>query len=138
MIVASREGRAFLAKAWKGDTPGGGAGFTVHLFTNDFTPTPSSNNGDFTEATFDGYAGVGRTYSTTTGPTLDGDDQQVRMGGDYFAFNCTGSPQTVYGWYLTDDTSSAWLLADKYDVPHVLEVGSAHHVFIDPKVGQCG
>lgn len=34
------------------------AGATVHLYTNDYTPTPQSVVGDFTEATFTGYAAV--------------------------------------------------------------------------------
>jgi len=138
MIVASRAGRAFLAKALKGENPGGSGGFAVHLFVNDITPVPATPLVSFTEASFGSYALVGRTYGTTTGPTLDGDDQQVRMGGDFFEFNCTSAPETVYGWYLTDDASGEWLLADKYDTPHVLEVGAVHRVFIDPKVGQCG
>lgn len=73
---------------------------SLRLFTNNFTPDPTSTFFDFVEASFPGYAfqplnarfgvplGIGTGYYQSQTPL--------------FRFNCTGaSAQVVYGWYIT-------------------------------------
>lgn len=137
-MVATRAGRALCAKVLKGEAPAGGADWRVRLFTNDFNPTTTSVLADFTEATFDGYAEVATTPADTTGPTLVGEDQVMRVKGESLVWDCAADPETIRGWLLYDEDSGDVLFAEKYAVPHVLEVGSRHTLFLDIAQGACG
>jgi len=137
-MVATRAGRAVIAKALKAESPGVSDGLTVKLFKVNYTPTTISEEADFTEAEFTGYAPATTTYGDTSGPTLATDDQVMRISGAPLVWDCTAAPETIYGWYLVDDLSGDVLFAEKYDTPHVLEVGSRHTLFLDIAIGACG
>lgn len=74
-------------------------GAKMLLFTNDITPTETSVEGDFVEATFGGYTpgGVAVTWDT---PYIDGNDN-VHLPADNVVFLCSAAPfESVYGYYL--------------------------------------
>ena len=99
----------------------------VHLTMAPFTPNLDMVLGDFTEATFDGYAvkdiGVGAQpifYSVQTGLlTIVLEDP---AGGYVWATTgVTNLPQTIYGAYLTDNADAVLLGAMQLDNPVTLQ-----------------
>ena len=73
-------------------------GYHIRLFTNNFTPTTSTVVGDFTEATFTGYAAI--ALSGWTAPTVA--SHVASTTANPATFTATGSFQSIYGWYVTD------------------------------------
>lgn len=89
-------------------------GCKVHLFTNDFTPLPSTLLADFDEANFVGYAEVtiadwGTTINTGT----------ARAGSTASATFTAGAivapGQTVYGYYVTDSGETVVLFSERFE-----------------------
>lgn len=84
----------------------------VHLAIAPFTPGPSLTVSSFTEATFSGYtalsAGTGNQESFTDPPSGQRIVQlQEPAGGWHWQANgATGLPQTVYGFYITDNANA--------------------------------
>jgi hypothetical protein len=83
----------------------GGAGSLTHLFQNDVTPSALTVLGDLVEADFAGYAAAGPQtdwYQTVDAETgyhgVRNNDEAV-----YHATTGVGTPQTIYGWYVTSD-----------------------------------
>lgn len=75
------------------------AGHLLRLFRNDTTPTTSSGGGQFTEATFGGYAPFDLT-GVFTGPfrVVTG---RWQIQSPQITWICTGGPSNqVYGWYI--------------------------------------
>lgn len=136
--VLLREGRKMAARAFEGAVYDAADEFAIILFTNDATVTVDSEPGDFTQATFTGYVPISREFGETTGPVSDGDDEVVLLGGDSFIWDCTAAPQTIRGWVAVNLGNDEIFAAEKYDVPHVLEVGSRHTLFASIRVGACG
>jgi len=87
------------------------AGYTLRLYTNDVTAGLDDEQidalvaGYFTEATFAGYSAsaiTGGTWTTTQAdPTVGTNTQRT------FTRSSTGTPQTVYGYYVTRTTGGA-------------------------------
>jgi hypothetical protein len=77
---------------------------TMRLFTAPAVPTAATLLAGVTEATFPGYAAVPLVPSGA--PIVDGNGN----GANPFpsaTFTATGgAPQTVYGWYVTDDSNA--------------------------------
>jgi hypothetical protein len=82
----------------------------VHLASAAFAPGLGLTVGSFTEATFQGYAALAagatgaqtRYFDPATGNQLV--EIKPPVGG--WIFSCTGTtglPQTIYGYYLTDN-----------------------------------
>lgn len=73
----------------------------VHLFQNDYVPTRSTVEGDFTEATFTGYAPsaavpfAGPYYDPVLGPYLLGTLVTFTAG------NPVTDTNIIYGYYVT-------------------------------------
>lgn len=128
--------RELFANAFKGVARDPSSPFYVFLFVNDHTPTPTSLTDDFVNASFTGGDPILVTLGDFTGPDADGDDRVMHVVPSPLVWNCTGSPETVYGWYLYDIDNDHWLMGEKYDTPHVLEVGSRHTLYIDVAVTQ--
>ncbi len=74
---------------------------TLRLFVNNHTPAVTDTNGDYTECTLAGYAGVALTPGTWTGGTAAG-----LADYDYpaitFTFSAYAGGTTIYGYYLKD------------------------------------
>lgn len=94
---------------------------TVHLFTNALTPTPSSVVGDFTEATFTGYAAVAvagwnaNRLNTDGSISIDATNVMTFVGpGD-----ATG--ETIQGYYvLAAGGGTPYLYAVRFPTPVAL------------------
>jgi hypothetical protein len=78
------------------------------LYTNDYTPTPSSLDGDFTEATFAGYSPA----------SVDNWDAPVQIGPGvwrmthpWLVYTPTApyvAGEQIYGYYLRDEDDRIW------------------------------
>lgn len=94
----------------------------LRLFKNDFTPSFDTVVGDFTEATFPGYALIAATTTPVTGI-----DAQTGNLAIVWADGCTWNagtivtPETVYGWYITNTAGSSVLAAGRFDTLIVVD-----------------
>jgi hypothetical protein len=101
-----------------------GEDLNVSLYTNNYTPVDGSVTANFTEATFAGYVPRVLSNGSMDNSTIVAD---VAVGhfGSAPTYTCTGgSPQTVYGWFLTGDSSGLTYLAQKFDTPRVMNTGA--------------
>lgn len=76
--------------------------WTLRLYVNAVDPAPDSDASDFTEASFPGYAPLTLTTwedATLASPGL----AETEADNAVFAPTGTGSPQTVFGWFMTDE-----------------------------------
>jgi hypothetical protein len=86
--------------------------YTVKLFTNDpidgldQSQIDALDEGDFTEATFTGYAAANLTGGSWT--TTPGNPAAASYATQNFSRSATGAPQTIYGYYVV--TTSGGLL----------------------------
>jgi hypothetical protein len=82
------------------------------LFTNNITPAETDVAGTYTEATFTGYAGqtlTGANWTVVQGaPTLASHAQLT------FASTADQTLQNVYGYYVTQATSTLLVLAERF------------------------
>jgi hypothetical protein len=84
----------------------------VHLATAAFTPAPTLIPGNFTEATFAGYAallaGVGNAQVFFDPATGNKVIQLLEPAGGWHwaTSSAVGLPQTVFGYYVTDNASA--------------------------------
>lgn len=98
----------------------------IRLASANFTPGENMAIGDFTEATFDGYAAI----DVTLGAQPEGLDPATfdslitispPIGGFRFASTgVTSLPMTIYGYYLTDKTATIVYAAFKFTSPIVI------------------
>jgi len=101
-------------------------GNKLHLASANFTPSEGLAIGDLTEATFTGYAalvaGTGAQGEGFDPGTLDSViDILAPVGGWRFVVtSATGLPQTIYGFYLTNNAGSTLYGAALFDAPIVL------------------
>jgi hypothetical protein len=87
----------------------------LHLYANDFSPSPSSVLANFTEATFDGYAAL--ASALLMGPSRNLDGSFEVSGNANWAMTGSTTPNTIYGAYITDFTGTQLLFANRFDQP---------------------
>lgn len=106
---------------------GGFAACIAELYQNDFVPTRESVIGDFTVATYTGYASKVPTWSA---PSL-ADDGNAESIGTMTEWRPTGSVTTnvIYGVLLKKAVSFELLLAARFS-PAPLPMGSALDVIL--------
>lgn len=85
------------------------AGVKYRLFTNNVTPTLSTVLSGLTEAAFSGYAAVSQSWSNFTTNGVSGHNGFAIAAPINFT-NSSGSPVSVYGYYVTDPASSPTML----------------------------
>lgn len=73
-------------------------GYTLRLFTNNYTPVTTSVVGNFTEATFTSYAAVALSGWTAAAVTA----HVASTTANPITFTASGAYQSIYGWYVTD------------------------------------
>ena len=79
------------------------SGAKVHLYTNNYTPTPSSLPSNFTELIASGYTAY--AVPAWSSPVLGSDGFYTTNGTPNTWTNTGGVPwSAVYGWYITDST----------------------------------
>lgn len=81
------------------------ASLTYHLYQNALNPSFSNVIGDFTEASFDGYAAIG---PVVWGATFTDANGNANVVGQTLEYLMTGSatPNTIYGYYATQTVGS--------------------------------
>jgi hypothetical protein len=90
---------------------------TLHLYTSGPTPiTPQSVPGDFTEATFTGYAAV--TLGTFLGPIIlpGTEGYGLHVEGDYLAGAVTPPGQNIAGYWV-DNGAGTFYYGETFAVP---------------------
>lgn len=108
---------------------------TLRLFVNAWTPTVSDGNGNYTEATFPGYAAQNTT--TWNPPGLDGNNNLQYDGPAVSNTSTGGSLDTVYGYYLTDGSGNV-VFAEAASVGFPMSVaGLTYEVDLFFYQGQC-
>lgn len=93
--------------------PGSGlSGAKCHLYVNNVSPAHSDLLTAYTEASFTGYA-VGTCTGWQTSH-ITGDFHASTAAAPINFTNSTGSAQLIYGYYITDSSSSKLLLAERF------------------------
>jgi hypothetical protein len=95
----------------------------LHLAKSPFTPNPGLDIGTLTEADFDGYGPIdvvagSQLFFTDPATGLVTVELKSPAGGWHFA--CTGVtnlPQTIYGFYVTDNADAVLYGAQLLDTP---------------------
>ncbi len=111
-VVIPQEGEIARLNLVLADVPN----WTVSLFKNNYTPVELSTGGSFTKATFTGYADVAPpVFAAASGGS------PATSTADVATYVCSGgSPQTVYGYYVTDGSGKV-LFAERFTVPFIFD-----------------
>lgn len=95
------------------------AGWTagkLKLFSNDFSPQFDTVVGDFTEATFPGYAAIDDVSGPASGTDAETGLPTVSwMDGSTWLATTIVTPETIFGWYITNTAGSSCLAAGRFD-----------------------
>lgn len=103
-------------EAWVAAALAPGPGSNIGLFSNDYTPVPTTVLGDLTPADFSGYAEVSALESFTTSPNTDGSASSNPAVIASFAQTAVTISQIVYGWYMTTG-AGVLVAAGQFDTP---------------------
>lgn len=99
-------------------------GAVLRLYTNDFTPAPTSVPGDFTEATFVGYAGV--TPLVWTAPVNNDSTGMLSMVQGNFVGGAIVAPgEIVRGYWIENAGATQWFMAERFENPVTFDVVGA-------------
>jgi hypothetical protein len=118
VVVSNAEWRAILTALTAALAPWAGA--IVHLFKNNFTPSPASVLADYMEADFSGYAA---SAAIVWNPAAFLPDGTAVVTGDAKVFGTTSPAtilNTVYGWYATNAGGTVLLFGRRFDNPIAL------------------
>ena len=98
----------------------------VHLAQAPFTPGPGLTLGALTEATFNTYAAIAQAAgvpNTYTDPATEEWLVQLLQpigGWQWSAGSLADLPQTIYGWYVTDNANANLFYAELFAAPVTL------------------
>lgn len=118
-----------------------GATILVHLFKNNFTPTPASVLADYTEMTsgdFPGYASIPITGTGTPFINAQGNAEQVFSDPVFQPASDPPTPITVYGYFVTMHPtigSDSLIYGVRFDAPLTISLAT-QAVPIDPDISQ--
>jgi len=104
-------------------TPDAGDGdlLHLHLFKNNFTPGFTTVLADFTESDFAGYAVVDVDPANWPTPTSVANRAQSIYQPAPLIFTPSSGSQNAYGYYLTDNSDSVVMLAERFnDAPQLI------------------
>ncbi len=129
-MVIPNGGKLLALDRWIDPAGTGGENWIIRLYSNNYTPVDGSTLGDFTEATFTGYAAVTLVAGTFPASSIVS-NEAVTTYPTAPTFTCTGGGgQTVYGWYAEGATTGTVLAAQKFDASRALVSGASEK--IDP------
>jgi hypothetical protein len=124
LMVVLNEGKKFFLNNALNPSESTAPPYVVKLYSNDYTPVDGSNAGNFTEATFPGYAPV----------VINGDDFEAAVIVADVAhstsvvtpsYTCTGGAgQLVYGWFMIENDFGTAILAQRFNVPRNMITGA--------------
>lgn len=105
---------------------------TLRLYTNDYTPVEGSAVGNFTEATFTGYAAASIPGSGAT--ITNADPSEASWSAKVFTSSAGSQNQSVYGYYVTNVGSTIALWAERFtDGPYTI-VNNGDTITVTPKL----
>lgn len=99
-----------------------GTGCHLRIFVNNLTPTPANVIGDFTEASWGGYAAISLS-GQWTGPTKIVDGEYEIVTGTYTFTKTSGTDATAYGYYVEDGTGC--LFSERFAAPITVVTGTS-------------
>lgn len=106
------------------------SGHTLHLFSNNFPPTPATPLSSFIECTFGGYVPLSLA-GLFTGPTQV-QPGQWQLDSGLLSFPCSMSPgQTIYGWWIDDGTNL--VACQLIDAPFAIAPGLTYFLLLRPQ-----
>jgi hypothetical protein len=82
----------------------------LRLYQNNITPSDTDTAGTYTEATFAGYSAAtltGASWNAASGGSIAYSSQLA------FTRSTTGSPQSIYGYYVTQATSGILVYSER-------------------------
>jgi hypothetical protein len=100
----------------------------LRLYVNSLTPLDATVVGDFTEASFPGYLAQNIMDWGVSVTTPEG-RAQIEAGVKTFTRGVGGSPQTVYGYYVTG-VGGSLLFAEKVDPPVTLSTSGQQYTVL--------
>lgn len=97
--------------------------FVISLYQNNYVPEETDTAGNFTVATFTGYADVPADRANFSDPTIAA-NIATSVLSFFPTFTCTGgASQVVFGWYMLGATSGTLLAAQVFDAPRTMSPG---------------
>jgi len=89
----------------------------LRLFQNDYVPVRATVLGDLTQATVAGYAA--QDISEFGIPTDEGGQVwKIEADENTFTLDGSGTPQFIYGYYVTNNSGSELYWSERFDVPY--------------------
>lgn len=122
MLVIPDEGVTLLLGKMLKDALSSGEDYTLKLYQNDYTPVPSSTAASFTECTFGGYAAKPLTRAGWGTPSLVSGKASTTYSVMQ-TWTLSGSPQTVYGYFVLGAITGKVLWAEKFAAARTLTAG---------------
>jgi hypothetical protein len=102
----------------------------LRLYQNNITPSDTDTTATYTEANFTGYAAIaltGASWNAASAGTITYSAQQT--------FTCTGaSSNTIYGYYVTQVTSTTLLYSERDASAPFSIVNSGDAIKITPTI----
>jgi len=92
--------------------------FECRLYQNNYTPVQGSVLGDFTVATFSGYAADWTTFGAAS--IVSNKAKIVASAPVSFVHNGGGTSNTIYGYYIVDLASSQVVWAEKFSASQLM------------------
>jgi hypothetical protein len=86
----------------------------LKIFQNDYTPVATSAVGDFTEATFTGYADVELDSAEFSTPTTADPSVSTYSAPENFASTANQSSQDCYGYYIIRRVTGDLVWAERF------------------------
>lgn len=110
------------------------AGCTVHLFQNDFMPTPATVEADLTEADFSGYAA--ETVAALLAAYLDpGGGASAQLPTVQFDHSGGATDNVIYGFYVKSSVANGeelWVIGRFEEPIPMSQLG--HAIPLDVKI----
>lgn len=105
-------------------------GHKLKLYSNNYTPTPSSPITAFVECNFQGYLAADLTGAFGAPSFVVDGQYQISTG--FFTYTCSGGAgQTAYGWWIDDGTNLK--MAQQFDTPVSITLGSPYQLQVQPQ-----
>ncbi len=100
--------------------------YILHLYNNNVAPSSSSTSSTFTETAFTGYTAKTLTRASWATPTLVSGQGQTTYAQQ--SFSCTGTGDTIYGYYVLGATSGKVLWAEQFSSSRTLANGDVLNI----------
>lgn len=104
---------------------------TLKLYSNNVTPAADDVAGDYTEATFTGYAAETLSRASWGSVATNGSGKAEISYGSALSWDAT-SAQDIYGYFVVGATSGTLVYSEKFATARALDNGS--NLTFTPKI----